>query len=64
MIDRIKKGEILKEEVEENDDYASIIQDGVEVVDVKAIPIKGKRKVDKFGIPAPDADNRNSWDKI
>jgi hypothetical protein len=61
-MDRIKKGEILKEEKIDND-YIGYIKDGVEVVDVKAIPLK-KRTVDKFGIPTPDADNRKSWDRI
>lgn len=57
LIERIKKGEILKEEQEEleTDDYASKIRDGVEVVDVKAIP---------KGINAPEIDKRKSWDKI
>jgi len=35
--------------------------DGVEVIDAKAIP-KGKRKVDKFGIPLPE--NRLNWDRV
>jgi len=62
LIDRIKKGEILKEE--KKDEYASMIQNGVEVVDVKAVPSKEKVKIDRFGIPTPDADNRKSWDRI
>jgi len=47
-----------------NDDFASVIRDGVEVVDVRIIPkdeINKKQTVDKFGIP--DSGRRN-WDKI
>lgn len=47
----------MKEEeigLDEND-YASKIRDGVEVVDVKAIP---------KGINAPEIEKRKSWDKI
>ena len=51
-----EKKEVKKKE----NQYASKIIDGVEVVDVKAIPIK----VDKFGIPSPEADQRKTWDKI
>jgi hypothetical protein len=39
----------------DEDDYASKIKDGVEVVDVKAIP---------KGINAPEIEKRKSWDKI
>jgi hypothetical protein len=39
----------------------SIIIDGVEVIDAKAIP-KKPLKVDKFGIPIQE--NRLNWDKI
>jgi len=55
-MERIKKGEILQEEEKEPEiqDYASKVQDGVEVVDVKAIP--------KSGIP--DIEKRKTWDKI
>ena len=64
MIDKIKKGEILKDDKKKDDsDYASKIVDGVEVVDVKAIPAKDKNQnIDKFGIPIPE--NRKTWDKI
>jgi len=41
----------------ENDDYTSVIRDGVEVVNVKVVPA-----VDKFGIP--QKPNRPTWDKI
>jgi hypothetical protein len=61
---------MIKEEkpvVEEKDsiptEYASFIKDGVEVVDVKAIPKPNKKlSVDKFGIPI--SGNRSTWDKI
>jgi len=46
-----------------SDEYASIVRDGVEVVDVKVIPIEKDRvKLDKFGIPIPKS--RKTWDKI
>ena len=63
-LDKDKK-EDSKKKVSENPkekkkdkDYVGTIRDGVEVVDVKAVPIK----VDKFGIPVPP--NRKNWDKI
>ena len=61
LIERIKKEDILKkEEKEEKSNYVPlIIRDGVEVVDVKAIP---KKKTDKFGIP--ETGERLTWDKI
>ena len=64
LMERIKKGEILVEENEpaREHDFASFIKDGVEVVDVKAIPKKEKLKLDKFGIPIPE--NRQTWDRI
>lgn len=57
-MERIKKGEILKEEEEEEleiDQYASKFRDGVEVVDVKAVP---------KGLNAPEIEKRKTWDKI
>lgn len=47
----------MKEDEEElkKETYASQIRDGVEVVDVKAIP---------KGINAPEIEKRKSWDKI
>jgi len=45
-----------------DDGYASKIINGVEVVDVKAIPKKEQLHLDKFGIPEPKT--RKTWDRI
>ena len=50
----------IKEEPKKEQDYKGTIVDGVEVVDVKAVPSREKKEVDKFGIPK----RRNDWDKI
>jgi hypothetical protein len=59
----IKEEPIVEEKEPISNEYASMIKDGVEVVDVKAIP-KSKKivNVDKFGIPM--STNRSTWDKI
>jgi hypothetical protein len=61
LLERIRKKEIL-EEKQEPAEYASRIIDGVEVVDVKAIPKKERISLDKFGIP--ELKERRTWDKI
>jgi len=43
------------------ENYASRVIDGVEVVDVKAVP-KEKPVLNKFGIPEPR--ERRTWDRI
>ena len=50
---RIEKGEVLSEDDETEEEYASNVRDGVEVVDVKVVP-KG----------IPEKGNRVTWDKI
>jgi len=53
-------------EKEIKDHYVSIIKDGVEVIDVKAIEKaeeRKHRKSDKFGIPI-GRDERQNFDKI
>ena len=47
--------------VEKKDDYIGEIRDGVEVIDVKAIPKKDKKidRVDKFGIPIGPREGKN-----
>jgi hypothetical protein len=62
LIDRIKKEDSLKREAEKAEDYASVILDGVEIIDAKAIPKHDAQKLNKFGIPEPK--ERLSWDKI
>ena len=63
LIERIKKEDFEKKKKKEAEEYVpSIIIDGVEVIDAKAIPKKEKIKLDKFGIPIPE--NRRTWDKI
>lgn len=49
------------EEEKKVDDYTSVIIDGVEVIDAKAVS-KEKFQLDKFGIPI--TKNRLNWDKI
>lgn len=62
LLERIRKKELAEEEKIADNYYASKIIDGVEVVDVKAVPSKEKPKLDKFGIPEPN--ERRTWDKI
>ena len=62
LLERIRRKEILEDSAKNSDNYASQIIDGVEVVDVKAIPKKEKIPLDKFGIPEPNG--RRTWDKI
>ncbi len=61
LIERLKKEEEKKKKEKKDKDYASIVKDGVEIVDGKVVP-KEKIKLDKFGIPIPK--NRKTWDKI
>lgn len=65
-MEKLNKEEKEKKEDKnkDNDDFAGYIKDGVEVVDVKAVPRdkQEKPKVDKFGIPIPN--KRTTWDKI
>lgn len=61
MIERIKNEDSEKKEAEE-EFVTSVIIDGVEVIDAKAIYKKEKMKLDKFGIPVPE--NRRNWDRI
>lgn len=60
LLERIRKKEILEDKKET--EYASKIINGVEVVDVKAVPSKEKLSVDKFGIP--ESKERRTWDRI
>ena len=67
MIERIKKEDkeeaLKKEEKIKEDDYVPlVVKDGVEVVDVKAVPVHKPPKLDKFGIPVKE--DRPTWDKI
>ena len=58
-----RRKELEKKKKKEAEEYVpSIIIDGVEVIDAKAIPKKEKIRLDKFGIPIPE--NRRTWDKI
>ena len=61
-----EKSPVVPERTKE-DAYRSMIKDGVEVVDVKAIEKKFKKKpkgiVDKFGIPINPGEHRN-FDRI
>ena len=56
-MERIKKGEIVIEDEPITDEFASMIRDGVEVVDVKAIPKEGESGI-------PDIEERKTWDKV
>ena len=66
--EEIDKPEIEKETIESNsepepiiqkqDDYAGEIRDGVEVINVKAIP-KKQGKIDKYGIPIGPNELKN-----
>jgi hypothetical protein len=56
--EKLMKKAPSKKSKSSKDDYASSIINGVEVVDVKAIPAP----LDKFGIPVPKS--RKTWDRI
>jgi len=53
---------VLDNPTRKENDYASVIRDGVEVVDVKVVPKDEKITLDKFGIPIKGP--RKTWDKI
>lgn len=62
MIERIRKKEVnIDPSSGKTENYASQVIDGVEVVDVKAVP-KEKPVLNKFGIPEPR--ERRTWDRI
>ena len=66
-LNKPSKGSELIEKLskEKEDMYASFIKDGVEVVDVKAIPKEPEKeepKHRKWGLP--ENKNRKTWDKI
>ena len=56
-MERIKKGEVVLEDSPPANDFASMIHEGVEVVDVKAIPKEGDSGI-------PDIEERKTWDKV
>jgi len=57
LLERLKKQEEVRPKVEKKDDFVGTIIDGVEVVDVKAIPTK--KDETKLAV----SEERKTWDK-
>ena len=63
LIERIKKEDsIKKEETKKEEAHIGNVIEGVEVINVKAVPKKEPLQLNKFGIPEPK--ERLTWDKI